>query len=235
MGYDGRDVATRDASEPEIDDAALVERWRAGDRRACKVLFDRYYPAIARFFRNKVRSGGDDLVQVCFLRCFEGIVRLQEAVAFRSFLFGIACNLLREHYRRGRGDAERVDLERRSVRELAGEGGPWPSAGAWLAAREEHRLLLEALRRIPLEHQILVELFYWEGMRVREIAEVVGAPEGTIKTRLRRGRALLEEALAELAATPAILTSTLTDLDRWADEIRAQLALAGVAKSQDAG
>ncbi|MCA9663472.1 MAG: RNA polymerase sigma factor, partial [Myxococcales bacterium] len=195
--------ASDESGAAEVDDAALVDRWRAGDREACRALFDRYYAAIARFFRNKVRGGDEDLVQICFLRCFEGIVRLRERVAFRAYLFGIACNVLREHYRRGRGEAERRDLDDRSVRELVGDGGPWPSVGSWLAAREEHRLLLEALRRLPLEHQILVELFYWEGMRVREIAEVVGAPEGTIKTRLRRGRALLEEALAELAATPA--------------------------------
>ncbi|MEZ4380895.1 MAG: sigma-70 family RNA polymerase sigma factor [Nannocystaceae bacterium] len=211
------------------DDAALVERWRAGDREACRALFDRYYAAIARFFRNKVRDGDDDLVQICFLRCFEGITRLRAGAAFRAYLFGVACNVLREHYRRGRGEAERRDLDDRSVRELAGDGGPWPSAGSWLAAREEHRLLLAALRRLPLSHQILVELFYWEGMRVREIAEVVGAPEGTIKTRLRRGRALLEEALAELAATPLLLESTRTDLDRWAQEIRARLGVEDAA------
>lgn len=217
---EARASAERRAREAELD-AGLVARWQAGEREACKELFERYYPNIARFFRTKVRGPGveEDLVQMTFLRCFEAVSRLREPVAFRSYLFGIACNTLREHYRGARREAELLGAPlSRSVLELAGELGPGPSS--LLARREEQRLLLEALRRVPLEHQLLLELRYWERMTGPEMAEVVGAPLGTVKTRLRRARALLEARLRELAETPAALESTLTDLERWAGALR---------------
>ncbi len=206
------------------DDAALVERWRGGDRQACKALFERYFAAVSRFFRNKVRVLDEDLVQMTFLRCFEAIPRLERAVAFRSFLFGIACNTLREHYRRCRREGERRPLDSRSARQLVGAGEPARSVVSLLGQQQEHRLLLEALRRLPVEHQIILELHYWERMTMREIAAITTTPEGTVKTRMRRGKELLEGALAELAESPALLESTRTDLERWAQEVRGVLA-----------
>ena len=80
-----------------IDDMALVTAWRDGDREAGAQLFDRYYASIARFFRNKVGPQSADLVQSTFLQCFEGLGRMHSS-NFRSYLFAIACNLLRKHY-----------------------------------------------------------------------------------------------------------------------------------------
>lgn len=191
--------------------AELVARWRAGDREACAELFAAHYEGVARFFRNKLPSHEDDLVQRTFLRCFEGIERLRDPSAFRSFLFAIAHNLLREHLReRGRAPDE---LESQRAIDLD------PSPSTLVAAREQQRLLIVGLRHIPLAHQIVLELHYWEQMRVAEIAEVLDEPLGTVKTRLRRAKQLLAEALAELGRTPALVTASLAELERWAEGI----------------
>lgn len=216
-------VRSSGTSGEPVDDASLVDRWRGGDRQACKALFERHFAAVSRFFRNKVRVGEEDLVQMTFLRCFEAISRLDRAIAFRSFLFGIACNTLREHYRRCRRDGERRGLATISGYELAAAAELGRSLTSLLDQQQEHRLLLEALRRLPVEHQIILELHYWERMTMREIAEVTTTPEGTVKTRMRRGRQLLQEALVELAASPALVESTRTDLERWAETIRGAL------------
>jgi len=71
--------------------------------------------------------------------------------------------------------------------------------------------------------QIVLELHYWEAMSAGAIAEVLGAPEGTVRTRLRRAKQLLEEQLAAIVGAPA-LTNTLAQLDDWAREIRERLA-----------
>lgn len=55
---------------------------------------------------------------------------------------------------------------------------------------------------------------------MRATAEATATPEGTVKTRMRRGKELLHAALAELAASPALVQSTRTDLERWAEEVR---------------
>jgi RNA polymerase sigma factor (sigma-70 family) len=171
-------------------DEQLITRWRAGDRQACAELFALHYDGVARFFRNKVPGHADDLIQRTFLRCFEGLERLRDEAKFRSFLFAIAHNVLREHLR------ERVHdpLELESWRAI--DLDPTPSA--LFAAREQERRLILALRHIPIAHQLVLELHYWEQMTAADIAEILDEPVGTIKTRLRRARALLEQAIAEV-------------------------------------
>jgi RNA polymerase sigma-70 factor (ECF subfamily) len=63
-------------------------------------------------------------------------------------------------------------------------------------------------------------------MTTGDIAEVLGIPGGTVKSRLRRGRELLAEAMAVLAGSPALLESTMNDLDRWARCIREEFPAA---------
>ena len=175
-------------------DAALVDSWRAGDREAGKRLFERHYAAVARFFRNKVGEAGPDLIQRTFLACVEGRERFRNEASFRSYLFSIAYKVLCKHYREQRRDQTRVDFAETSAHELA-------SLLSADAARQEQRLLLEGLRRLPVDYQVVLELHYWEELTAPEIADATGVPLGTAKTRLRRGRDLLLETIAELTRT----------------------------------
>ena len=197
-------------------DEELLLAWRGGDRGAGEALFERYVDALARFFRNKLSHGAEDLVQQTFVGCLEGVERLRSAASFRSFLFGIAHNLLRARFRAQRRDLEPFDPQVMSACDLA------PGQSTLLAQHREQRLLLEALRTVPLDVQVLLELFYWEDLTSAEIAEVMGAPHGTIRSRLRRARELLRERVEQLATTPALITSTIHNLDEWAASLRSQ-------------
>lgn len=179
-------------------------------------LFERYYAPVERFFRNKVdESVLPDLIQSTFLACVEGQERIRDDGELRAYLFGIAHNQLRKHYRRKHGDREdRTDFEELSVADLS------PTMSQVLAVRQEQRLLLEALRRIPLDCQVVLELHYWEQIGTDEISAVLDVPAGTVKSRLQRGRRLLEEKLERLAASPDLLESTLANLDEWARDLR---------------
>jgi RNA polymerase sigma-70 factor (ECF subfamily) len=205
-----------------IDDAALLEAWRRGDRSAAAELFERYYPNVARFFHNKVSDAAQaDLVQKTFLGCLEGAARIRGPTGFRPFLFGVARHVLVDHLReRGRRLA-RLGPELDVDETPAVSFGLSPITSA--VRREEQRLLLEGLRRIPLLHQVALELHYWEGLTAAEIGEVLAVPRSTAKTRLRDGRAYLEQQLRELARSPEALQSTLDNLERWAHRTRAQL------------
>jgi RNA polymerase sigma factor (sigma-70 family) len=197
-------------------DAELLEAWRGGDDRAGEQLFDRHADAVARFFENKVRDAADDLTQTTFLRLIEGRERVREGKAFRGYMFGIAQNVLREHLRvLGRG--REVDPDVDSMAELV--PGPTTIAGV----REEHRVLLEALRRLPVQQQMLLELVYWEKLKSEEVAEILGVPSSTARGRLAAARALLGEKMAEIAASPELLDSTIHGLDTWAAELRTRL------------
>jgi RNA polymerase sigma factor (sigma-70 family) len=194
------------------DDLELLSAWRNGDRGAGEALFERHFSAVSRFFQNKVGDQMADLVQQTFLACVDGRDRIRGEAGFRSYLFGVARNVLRR-YIEARARAP-VDLDSAIAHDLG------PSITAMLRVQEEQRLLLEALRRLSLDHQIALELFYWERLTGPELAAVLGEPEGTVRTRLRRARQQLELRLAELAASEEILSSTTTDLDRWVQGLR---------------
>lgn len=197
------------------DDRDLLERWRGGDDRAGEALFERYYEHVSRFFANKVTADPADLIQETFIGCVRGRDRLREDASFRSYLFAIACNVLRNFYKSQRRDADRLDFGTVRAADLS------PGPGTMIAGRKEQRLLLEALRSIPVEFQIVLELFYWEELTSAEIADIVGVPHGTLRTRIRRARQLLESELARLAQSEETLQSTVSGLEDWAAQIRA--------------
>jgi DNA-directed RNA polymerase specialized sigma24 family protein len=92
-----------------------------------------------------------------------------------------------------------------------------------LAVHQEQRLLLEALRRIPLDYQLVLELYYWEDMAAPELAQVLGLPEGTVRSRLRRAKEALSEKMTSLVHEPELLKTTMSSLDKWVRSLRAQI------------
>lgn len=172
-------------------DCELLEAWREGDEQAGRRLFHRQFPALYRFFRTKVASGVDDLVQETLVRCLESVEGIREKASFRAFLFTIARRVLYRHYQFRNKDAV-LDFGISSVRDL----GPSPSS-VW-AKRQIQQRLIEALSRIPLQYQIVLELYYWEGMTTEELAEVLEIPPPTARTQLRRGRERVGTILASV-------------------------------------
>jgi len=197
----------------DATDLDLLDAWRGGDVRAGDVLFRRYFAQLSRFFRNKADIGVEDLIQSTFLASVAGRDSFREASSFRTYLFAIARHNLYAHYRR---QGREIDFVQTSVVDLgASPSGP-------LTRHEEAATLLRALRAIPLEFQIVLELTYWEGMKGPEIAEVLAIPANTVRSRLARARDALRQALAQSIREPGLLRATLADLDGWAESLRAE-------------
>ncbi|PCC74268.1 RNA polymerase, sigma subunit, ECF family [Nannocystis exedens] len=189
-------------------DSELFAAWQAGDAEAGDELVGRHFAAVARFFRNKVATGGEDLIQHTFLGCLEARARFRQESSFRTFLFSIARNVLLAHLRTLRRAHDRqVDFGVSSLFDLD------PSPSQIVAREQEQQLLLDALRRLPVDLQLALELFYWEGLPLAELAQVLEVPPGTVKSRLFRARQQLKEQLEQLARTPALLRDTLERID----------------------
>ena len=197
-------------------DAELLARWRAGDRQAGAEIYDRHAPSVARMFQNKLPEQSEELLQETFLALVESHERIQTGITLRAFVLSIARHKLLDYLRRVAKGREHAD-ELGSIAELA------PAASTIISRKREQRLLLEALRRIPIEHQTALELFYWEGLKANEIAAVFGISHSAMRSRMSKARKLLEQALAELAETPELLDSTIGGLEGWAAQIRAKL------------
>ncbi len=201
-------------------DLELLRAWQSGDDRSGEVLFRRHYRMVLRFFHNKAGAQAHDLVQQTFLACLEsrGRIRSQAPQSFRPFLFGVARNVLYDHYRISKRDRARFDAASDSAEDLR------PTPSSHLAKVREVQLLLRGLRRIPLEAQVILEMYYWEGMLAREIAEALELPENTVRTKIRRSRLRLEKVIAGLAETPALRESTLVGIETWARDVRQALS-----------
>jgi RNA polymerase sigma factor (sigma-70 family) len=197
-------------------DDALLDVWRSGDAAAGSELCRRYAERLYRFFCNKVSAGVDDLVQETLLACVETEHNFERRGSFQSFLFGIARFKLYAHYRKAKRDGLATDFEAVTVFDL----DPSPSHHA--AANSEQRVLLEALRRLPLNLQIALELSYWEDLPAPEIAAILEIPTDTVYSRLRRAKQLLEQHLKRLDRAGARPEPTETNLEIWAAALKSK-------------
>lgn len=173
-------------------DNELLASWREGDARAGKELFERHFASLRRFFANKVDLHEvEDLMQRSFMGCLESVPRFRGDSSFRTFLFAIGRRQLYKHFRDQRvKDGRRADdLSVTSVAEL----GRTPSSV--LGAQQEEALMLQALQHISVEHQTVLEFYYWEQLSTEEIAEVCEVAPATVRTRLHRARNALREQL----------------------------------------
>ena len=193
-----------------MDDFQLLDRWRAGDRSAGNQLFQRHFESVNRFFENKLGEDVDDLVQATFFELTRDVEKFRKQASFRTYLFAIARNQLYRYLRKKIGKAG-VDF---SYQSLADSMTSPPSR----VAKGERKLqLLDALRTLPLEQQLLIELYYWEDVDIEALATVFEVAPATVRTRLFRARAALRD---KLAAEAKPNESSEEGLDDWARSLR---------------
>ncbi len=187
------------------DDLLVLDRWCAGDTTAGNTLFRRHFPALYRFFEHKTDGDIDDLVQETFLQCLKSREKFKRQSTFRTYLFAIARHVLFHHWRKRVPGNTMLDFEDVSIASLS------TSLATRLARNEDRARLLSALRSLPVEQQLLLELFYWEGFEREQLAEVFGVETATIGSRLTRARQMLHHNLA------AVTTLSIdSGFDTWA-------------------
>jgi RNA polymerase sigma-70 factor (ECF subfamily) len=190
------------------DDLTMLRRWRDGDRRAGELLCARHFEEIYRFFEHKIPGEADDLTQQTFLACVKARDQFRGQSTFRTYLYSIARN---ELYMRLRQipKYEHVDLEVSSLDELV------TSPSKQLHEQQELAQIRAALRRLPVEQQLLLEFHYWHDLDAAELAELFETSPGTIRVRLLRARRALRAQLGDRAAIEATdrLSSSLREAD----------------------
>jgi len=203
----------------QATDLWLLERWRAGDNSAGSALVKRHFGALERFFASKVFSHGEDLIQQTFVACVEARPQARERSgesSFRAYLLSLARLQLHAFYRKDNRE-RRVEFTTTSIRDLA------TSPSGVLAQREEQRLLQFALQHIPVDQQIALELTFWEGLSAPDIACVLGIPENTVYSRVRRAKTSLKRALEQLSELAHQRARALGLLDPTHDDDSAEL------------
>ena len=175
-------------------DQDLVERIRERDGRAFEALFERYGGMIRHHLVRIVRddAAAQDLVQEVFLRVWTRAEQWDERGPFKAWLYRIATNLALNHLR---------SLRRRSEQPLEttdnwGEGEEESTLPAWmidasaldpdaaLELAEQQRLYQRLVERLPEEKREVFHLVHEMEMSLRDAADALGIPEGTVKSRL---------------------------------------------------
>jgi RNA polymerase sigma-70 factor, ECF subfamily len=175
-------------------ESTLLQRLRRGDPAVIGVLYDQHHAAVRAFARRLIGedAAAEDLVHEVFVSLPKAARRFQGDASLRTFLIGIAVNHARHHLR--------AAARRRAAMERLAEASPAPIA----MDPEDHavqaslaRALVRALDALPLDQRVAFVLCEVDEHTSREAAEITGAPEATIRTRVFHARQKLRAALEE--------------------------------------
>jgi RNA polymerase sigma-70 factor (ECF subfamily) len=182
------------------EDEALIARLAAGDRAALDLLYDRYagpvYALVLRIIAD--RQAAEDLLQEVFLRVWQRAATYQANRGRPlTWVLGIAHNLaideVRRRRRRPQGVEERDDATVDNLLAAMPSEEPGPAELAWERLRRAQ--IGVALQQLPPAQRAIIELAYFEGYTQSQMAERLGEPLGTVKTRLRLGMQKLRDLL----------------------------------------
>lgn len=178
-------------------DASLVERCLSGDETAWEDLVRlnsrKVYSVCYRFTGREQEA--QDLTQDVFLRVFKTLRSFRAGEgSFSVWLMRLTRNLLIDHYRRGKQDRTTDSIEEQ-LPMLEEKVGMASRTDGLVAGREAREILQTALGKLSPELRETLILRDLEEMEYREIADTLGVPEGTVKSRLNRGRAELARIL----------------------------------------
>jgi len=184
-------------------DAELVERCLAGEQSAWEELVRvhtrRVYAICYRFTGSDLEA--QDLTQEVFLRVFRSVRSFRAGEgSFTVWLSRLTRNLLIDHYRRTKLDRATDSIEEQ-LPMLEEKKAMSARTEGLLAGREASELLQGALEKLSPELRETVILRDIEELEYKEIAQVLNVPEGTVKSRLNRGRAELARLLRRYKAT----------------------------------
>jgi RNA polymerase sigma-70 factor (ECF subfamily) len=194
-------VGERAMQEPALrvderapSDAELMAATREGDRDAFALLVDRYQDPLVGYLARLTgcRQRAEDLAQDAFLALYQHADRYVERGRLQGLLYRIATNRLRSQERRAR----RWRLLEPALVSRNGHGSEPARAPQRVLADEAQRELAAALAALPIAFRVPLVLHEIEGWPLAEVARWTGCREGTVKSRIHRGRRRLRERLA---------------------------------------
>lgn len=181
--------AGRSGEQAQQSDEQLMAAFVRGQTDAFEALFLRYKQPLFGFFRRRVvdTAHAEELMQETFLAIVRGASRYEALALFRTYLYAVGFKILRAHRRKW---AFRATFWR------AAEAGREPAAEPVLEAELTMR---EALGRLDRMEREILMLREYEQLSYAEIADVMGLPINTVRTRLYRARMALREVLTSRA------------------------------------
>lgn len=193
-------------SREEVTDEVLMMRFQGGDRASFAGLVRRHKTAIYNFILRQIRTpaAAEDLVQDVFVRVVQNAADFKHEARFATWAYAIARNLCIDHLRK-------MSLRRHpSLDQPSQDTGEGPSLGERLPdlrpgsavdrvaiGAEMGQLIVQAVECLPPEQREVFLLRELGNVPFKDIAEMTGVPENTVKSRMRYALERLQEALSE--------------------------------------
>ena len=183
--------------QPATPDS-LIEQCLSGDQAAWEVIVRQNWRKVfnvAYKFVGK-HDEAEDLTQDIFLKIFKALNTFDRRANFQTWIISISRNLCIDHYRSVRKERQTIarEVDAGELQPVSTDRGPYQAA--------EHRdlrgLLRQALQRLPVTLRTAVVLRDLQELSYQEIAQQLGLPEGTVKSRINRGRIELAQQLRRL-------------------------------------
>jgi RNA polymerase sigma-70 factor (ECF subfamily) len=175
----------------ETSDVALVDKIAAGDRQALQVLYGRYSVKVFRFALRFVRdeAAAEDMVSEVFLDVWRQAERFERRSQVSTWLLAIARNKALSSLRRRCN--EQLDD---GVAEFIED--PTDNPEVTLQKQERGKVLRDCLQMLSAAHREIIDLVYYHEKTIEEVAEIVGVPMNTVKTRMFYARKRIAELMA---------------------------------------
>jgi len=174
----------------ELDEGALLRRIGGGDRLAFQALYRAYFSRLARFLDRMTRNVPliEEVINDTMLVVWQKANTFDGSCKLSTWIFGIA-------YRQALKALRGLDEPLEPQEETVGEAGTEPEHA--LAARQLQKGVSRALDALPMEQRVVVSLTYYHGMAYQEIADTMGCPVNTVKTRMFHAKQRLKDMLSD--------------------------------------
>jgi len=167
----------------------LLARAKSGEKRALSEIYDQYFKKIYRFifYRVSHKQVAEDLAEDVFLKAFTKLNSINQPEAFEGWLYQIARNLVIDYYRQKKVEVTLDEVENTLSYES--------NVIDLISLGERQKILLEILRELGTEQQIVIKLKFFEGLENAQIAEILNKNEGAIRVIQHRAIARLQEII----------------------------------------
>jgi RNA polymerase sigma factor (sigma-70 family) len=174
-----------------LEEDELIRRAQRGDQHAYEELVNAHQGIALRVAYVIAGNGADaeEAAQDGFVKAWRALGRFREGAPFRPWLLRIVAN---EAHNRRRSAGRRAQLAVRAATEES-SGGAAPSPEATVLSGEQRKTLLAAVNELPDDQRTVISLRYFAGLSEQEIAETLGVPSGTVKSRSARALERLRE------------------------------------------
>jgi len=174
--------------QDKLSNAFLVLRCQRRDKPAFQELVNRWEPRLYYYLRRIVENENDvwDVLQETWLAVFQNIRKLQDPLKFSAWLYQISHNKAVNLFRKENKYAQITDEQMADYCE---------SNTTISAVKEQAELVHKVLEKLKLAHREVLTLYFLEGFSIKEMAQIIGVSEGTVKSRLYYAKHKLHEAL----------------------------------------